>query len=123
MVSLKSVGNDISRFPDALPWTTCFPIPASDVILINGITSVIIVIIFSPFCCVRDDISLGKKKVNYLNRYLIGTYGDIETPTIIYSTCGYMQPSAEENGPIPKLFHLAESVPAVVHTWIASICM
>lgn len=54
--------------------------------------------------------------MNYLNSYLIGTSGDIETPTIIYSMCEYMQPSAKENGPIPKLFHLAESVPAVVHT-------
>lgn len=83
----------------------------------NGITRVIIVIIFSLRNCMRDHVSLRKKKkVNYLNSYLIGTSGDIETPTIIYSICEYMQPSAEENGPIPKLFHLAESVPAVVHT-------
>lgn len=119
----KSLGSDTSRLPDTLPWATCCCLSANGVIANRGTGSVITAItIFSLCNCMHDHVSLGKK-VNYLNSYLIGASGDIETPTIIYSMWEYMQPSAKENGPIPKLFHLAESVPAVVHTWIALICM
>lgn len=98
------------------PETTCFSLIANDIITSSNMLSVITIhIIFSLNNCTHDHVSLGKK-VTYLNSYLIGTSGDIETSTIICSMCECMQPSAKENGPIPKLFHLAESVPAVVHT-------
>lgn len=123
MACPELLGSDASRFPDTLPWTTCFSLIANDVIATSSIISVIIIIITFTLSNCMHAYMFHLKKVTYLNSYLIGTSDDIETPTIIYSMCEYIQPWTKANGPIPKLFHLAESVPAVVHTWIASICM
>lgn len=45
MACPELLGSDTSRFPDTLPWTTCFSLIANDVIATSSIISVIIIII------------------------------------------------------------------------------